>query len=53
MTDLHVKYMQEPGPTDVLAFPMDELDLRGSRGVPHGSGHEHDARTGLKQAAKP
>jgi probable rRNA maturation factor len=42
MTDLHVKYMQEPGPTDVLAFPMDELDLRGSRGVPHGSGHEHD-----------
>lgn len=42
MTDLHVKYMQEPGPTDVLAFPMDELDLRGSRGVAHGSGHEHD-----------
>lgn len=42
MTDLHVKYLQEPGPTDVLAFPMDELDLRGSRGVMHGSGHEHD-----------
>ena len=44
MTDLHVKYMQEPGPTDVLAFPMDELDLRGSRGVGHGSGHGHDER---------
>jgi probable rRNA maturation factor len=42
MTELHVKYMDEPGPTDVLAFPMDELDLRGSRGVGHGSGHEHD-----------
>ena len=42
MTDLHMKYMEEPGPTDVLAFPMDELDLRGSRGVPHGSGHEHE-----------
>jgi probable rRNA maturation factor len=42
MTELHVKYMEEPGPTDVLAFPMDELDLRGSRGVAHGSGHEHD-----------
>ncbi len=25
MTDLHVKYMNEPGPTDVLSFPMDEL----------------------------
>ena len=25
MTELHEKYMGEPGPTDVLAFPMDEL----------------------------
>ncbi|MBC7290321.1 MAG: rRNA maturation RNase YbeY [Actinotalea sp.] len=25
MTDLHVQYMDEPGPTDVLSFPMDEL----------------------------
>ena len=39
MTRLHVQWMQEPGPTDVMAFPMDELDLRGSRGVGHGSGH--------------
>jgi probable rRNA maturation factor len=37
MERLHVQYMDEPGPTDVMAFPMDELDLRGSRGVPHGS----------------
>jgi probable rRNA maturation factor len=36
MTELHVRFMELPGPTDVMAFPMDELDLRGSRGVPHG-----------------
>jgi probable rRNA maturation factor len=38
MEKLHVRWMGEPGPTDVMAFPMDELDLRGSRGVAHGSG---------------
>lgn len=42
MTRLHVQYMSEPGPTDVLAFPMDELDLRGSRGVSHGARHDRD-----------
>ena len=31
MTDLHVRWMNEPGPTDVLAFPMDELDVRTAR----------------------
>ena len=40
MTELHVKWMDEPGPTDVLSFPMDELDLRGSRGA----GHAHEDR---------
>ncbi len=25
MTQLHIKWMNEPGPTDVLTFPMDEL----------------------------
>ncbi|MEV4001401.1 rRNA maturation RNase YbeY [Actinomadura sp. NPDC049753] len=25
MTELHEKWMDEPGPTDVLSFPMDEL----------------------------
>lgn len=25
MTDLHVQWMDEPGPTDVLSFPIDEL----------------------------
>ena len=25
MTYLHVRWMDEPGPTDVLSFPMDEL----------------------------
>ena len=38
MEKLHVRWMGEPGPTDVLAFPMDELDLRGSRGVAHAHG---------------
>ena len=38
MEKLHVRWMGEDGPTDVLAFPMDELDLRGSRGVGHGHG---------------
>ncbi len=27
MTDLHVRWMDEPGPTDVLSFPMDELTI--------------------------
>ena len=26
MTELHERWMDEPGPTDVMAFPMDELD---------------------------
>lgn len=25
MADLHVQWMNEPGPTDVLSFPMDDL----------------------------
>ena len=25
MTDLHVRYLDEPGPTDVMSFPMYEL----------------------------
>ncbi len=39
MERLHVRWMDLPGPTDVMAFPMDDLNLRGSRGVPHGAGH--------------
>lgn len=27
MSELHVKWMAEPGPTDVLSFPMDEITL--------------------------
>ncbi|MDQ1679646.1 MAG: putative rRNA maturation factor [Frankiaceae bacterium] len=30
MESLHVKWMDLPGPTDVMAFPMDDLDI--SRG---------------------
>jgi probable rRNA maturation factor len=30
--DLHVRYMDEPGPTDVLSFPLDEdADEEGTR----------------------
>ena len=43
MTGLHLQWMDEPGPTDVMAFPMDELDLRGSRGAPHGVQEAGDA----------
>jgi probable rRNA maturation factor len=32
MAELHQKYMGEPGPTDVLAFPMDELRPPGMGG---------------------
>lgn len=28
MEDLHERWMDLPGPTDVMAFPMDELDTR-------------------------
>ncbi len=42
MAQLNQRWMDESGPTDVLAFPMDELDLRGSRGVPHGRGLAQD-----------
>jgi probable rRNA maturation factor len=37
MTELHVKWMREDGPTDVLAFPMDELRLPQPGG--HNDGH--------------
>lgn len=26
MSDLHERWMEQPGPTDVMAFPMDELE---------------------------
>ncbi|MEP6973137.1 MAG: rRNA maturation RNase YbeY [Actinomycetota bacterium] len=31
MAELHVRYMDEEGPTDVLSFPLDEVDDRGVR----------------------
>ncbi|HEX6469938.1 MAG TPA: rRNA maturation RNase YbeY [Streptosporangiaceae bacterium] len=36
MAELHEKWMDEPGPTDVLAFPMDEL----RPGQPGGGGED-------------
>ena len=29
--DLHVRYMDEPGSTDVLSFPLDDVDEGGTR----------------------
>jgi probable rRNA maturation factor len=43
MTELHVKWMDEPGPTDVLSFPMDELR-------PPSFGGAQAARAGGEQA---
>ena len=37
MTELHVRWMDEPGPTDVLSFPMDEL-RPGAEGEPTAPG---------------
>lgn len=31
MGELHVRYMGEPGPTDVLSFPLDDQDENGIR----------------------
>jgi len=31
IADLHVRYMDEPGPTDVLSFPLDDVDEAGVR----------------------
>lgn len=31
MAGLHVRYMDEPGPTDVLSFPMDDRERDGVR----------------------
>ncbi|HEY5986148.1 MAG TPA: rRNA maturation RNase YbeY [Streptosporangiaceae bacterium] len=46
MTDLHKRWLGEPGPTDVLAFPMDEL-----RPPPPGS--ERADRSGGQPVSEP
>jgi probable rRNA maturation factor len=45
MTDLHERWMGEPGPTDVLAFPMDELDPANA-GAPDGGSEAGPAMLG-------
>jgi len=47
MTELHLRWMGEDGPTDVLAFPMDELRLPqpGSAHGDHGSTDPDAAQT--------
>jgi probable rRNA maturation factor len=48
MTELHAKWMDEPGPTDVLAFPMDELldPGRAARGGGAGSRPDDESSPG-------
>jgi probable rRNA maturation factor len=38
MADLHMRWMDLPGPTDVMSFPMDELEQAAAAG--HTLGHE-------------
>lgn len=49
MADLHERWMGEPGPTDVLAFPMDELRPPAQAGgrADRGSAAEPDPMPGL------
>ena len=34
MADLHMRWMDLPGPTDVMSFPMDELEPGGRPDAP-------------------
>jgi probable rRNA maturation factor len=42
MTNLHEKWMDEPGPTDVLSFPMDELRPHVIAGPNRARGQQED-----------
>lgn len=47
MADLHQRWMGEPGPTDVLSFPMDELRPPPHLGGSAVGGHEPEQEPGL------
>lgn len=51
MSDLHVRWMDEEGPTDVLSFPMDEL-RPGREGAPSDPGLLGDVVVCPQVAAK-
>jgi probable rRNA maturation factor len=42
MTNLHEKWMEEPGPTDVLSFPLDELRPHSIAGPNRTRGRDED-----------
>ena len=42
MANLHEKWMEEPGPTDVLSFPMDELRPHSMAGPNRARGRDGD-----------
>ena len=43
MADLHVRWMDLPGPTDVMSFPMDELEPGGPSRFPGAGGRRCSA----------
>jgi len=51
MSDLHMRWMDEPGPTDVISIPMDELQP-GQPGALSGPGHLGDIILCPEVAAK-
>ena len=56
MADLHERWMGEPGPTDVLAFPMDELrppPPGSGRGDQGGGGEPDGTRAARRRRAVP
>ena len=52
MAELHERWMDEPGPTDVMSFPMDELRLRAPPGrarLGPGAARRHRALPGVRR----
>jgi len=39
--ELHERFMDEPGPTDVLSFPLDEAEVPAEDGAKDGDGTRH------------
>ena len=52
MTDLHERWMGEPGPTDVLSFPMDELRPPHMDGGRTGGGNERQRGLRVRAPAR-
>ena len=54
MADLHMRWMDLPGPTDVMSFPMDELEPGGRPDAPEpgpADARRHRAVPGVRRRA--